>query len=544
MMCSKTILYTVLCASVAQIVTASIQKIGPYTPITEVSDRGALSNDQRIILELLKNPTQSQFQAAKRVYEEGGSSGPIATIFVPGGVPLALKGSKDEVTADSIDGRVMSSAIVEDVPAGGTTVKLRYYGTGNFDAPHLCIVGGLPRNERITDGCYNATGTMKFDTGFGAPTVTFAYEYDVLKNNTNKRSIQGFSSNADTLMRVGGIDGNPFYDSFQPFVDYYGRADYADHIIQSAIVNNDTDLLNGNFNMKTAGYDQKAAAQVFFKATAYVIMSMAILYEVETAVYQCDSSCDIGDCNEDPNIFSLDEAVAYFRGQHDVLMAQLNQLRCANFGTCSDLPTLGDATANDNIFKFFGEMQTYLNVADCEKARGVIPKIASQLWLGLLQGTLRYAWITDGAGHNPAPRPTATAQAEGAIFAAGILPLIDKCNQASAKTIYDNLSPSERVGCDFVAVKKAFESCYKDLGIDCAEVGGLIGGTGSYEVCATIPCGGTVAVKLDVPEGCSVTDVEDPGLGTISAATSLSLRGGFLVFSGLIVIATSIGVFM
>ena len=74
---------------------------------------------------------------------------------MPGGVPQALRGgSQDEVNVESVDGESLTCGIVEDVPAGGTIVKVRYYGTLNyFETPHECIVGGLPRNERITDGC-------------------------------------------------------------------------------------------------------------------------------------------------------------------------------------------------------------------------------------------------------------------------------------------------------------------------------------------------------------------------------------------------------
>ena len=139
---------------------------------------------------------------------------------------------------------------------------------------------------------------MELDTGgFGPSTVSFDYEYDVLKNNTNRRTIQGFSTNADTLMRVGGIDGNPFYGSFQPFIDYYGRADYADHIIQSAVVNNNTDLLNGNFNMKSAEYSQKAAARKYCQdcislRKLYGRPLKYFLHKISRGILQGHSICD------------------------------------------------------------------------------------------------------------------------------------------------------------------------------------------------------------------------------------------------------------
>lgn len=38
--------------------------------------QAAIANDQRVIGELMKNPTSSSFEVAKNVYEEGGSSRP------------------------------------------------------------------------------------------------------------------------------------------------------------------------------------------------------------------------------------------------------------------------------------------------------------------------------------------------------------------------------------------------------------------------------------------------------------------------------------
>lgn len=258
-------------------------------------------------------------------------------------------------------------------------------------------------------------------------------------------------------------------------------------------------------------------------------MTMAILYELESAVYQCDSSCNVGDCNEDPHIFSLDEAVAYFRGQHAVFAYALNQKRCPNFGTCFDSAITGEATANIKAYQLFDEMQAYLVKAQCDNARATIPKIATQLWIGLIQGTLRYAWQTDTAGHNIASSPSEVKQAEGAIFAAGVLPMIEKCNPVSAKTIYDNLAVSAQINVDYVAVKEAFESCYGYLGITCGDIGGLVGG-GMYDACAALPCGGESTLRLDFPPSCVVEDV-----GNDSGATSTARKGLFWIFGSLFV---------
>ena len=57
----------------------------------------------------------------------------------------------------------------------------------------------------------------------------------------------------------------------------------------------------------------------------------------------------------------------------------------------------------------------------------------------------------------------AKERAEGAVFAAAVLPQVHACNAASAKTIYDNMNING-AAVDFNAVKAAFEGCYVGAG--------------------------------------------------------------------------------
>lgn len=68
-------------------------------------------------------------------------------------------------------------------------------------------------------------------------------------------------------------------------------------------------------------------------------------------------------------------------------------------------------------------------------------------------------------------------KAEGAIFAASVLPRIFAENESDAETIYENM----RVGAistSFSEVKEAFERNYKSLNIKCSDVGGLLDNEG------------------------------------------------------------------
>merc|ERR1712137_1153757 len=84
----------------------------------------------------------------------------------------------------------------------------------------------------------------------------------------------------------------------------------------------------------------------------------------------------------------------------------------------------------------------------------------------LIQGTLRYAYKVDIL------QGVEKEKAEGAVFAAAVLPRVHACSPEDAETIYNNM----KVGASstsFSAVKTAFENNYECMNIDCATVGGL-----------------------------------------------------------------------
>merc|ERR1719387_3199335 len=104
----------------------------------------------------------------------------------------------------------------------------------------------------------------------------------------------------------------------------------------------------------------------------------------------------------------------------------------------------------------------------------------------LVQGSLRYAYkVANLQGGSK-------EFAEGAAFSAAILPRIHACDASAAKVISDNMNmeiaESARMSAGFDAVRTAFESVYECLGINCAQIGGLIlSGAEYYE--GFSPCG-------------------------------------------------------
>merc|ERR1712150_37163 len=63
-------------------------------------------------------------------------------------------------------------------------------------------------------------------------------------------------------------------------------------------------------------------------------------------------------------------------------------------------------------------------------------------------------------------------KAEGAGFAAAVLPRVHACSPEDAETIYNNMKV-DASSTSFNTVKTAFENNYECMNIDCAAVGGL-----------------------------------------------------------------------
>jgi hypothetical protein len=159
--------------------------------------------------------------------------------------------------------------------------------------------------------------------------------------------------------------------------------------------------------------------------------------------------------------------------------------RCVNFKTCGDLGSDIDGTSkvNSELLDQFNIGQSKLTQGECASARENKERIEQLMTIPLIQGAIRYAYITD------VEEWTEWSEAEGATFAAAILPLVHACNEEAAATIYSNAKIGQNGSGDYAAVKSAFESVYECLGITCQDVGGLYDeSTGTYFEGAS-PCG-------------------------------------------------------
>jgi hypothetical protein len=243
------------------------------------------------------------------------------------------------------------------------------------------------------------------------------------------------------------------------------------------------------------------------KAAAYMGVAMYVIRELEDAL----DDCAAGDATRNADeVQALDEAVAFYTGSLEgidgsgpgVFPYSLAVKRCANFKTCGEKGDSPDdkanAKVNIDIFKHFNSMKSNLAKKDCAAARLDKEAIAKKIFVPMIQGTFKYSYIQSQPGS------TAKAEAEGAIFAASVLPVVAKCNPQAADTIFEQMKPNSGNTADHGVVKKAFESTYACMGISCADVGGVYDATNAKYFDGAAPCGSSKNSKAGLAVGLTV----------------------------------------
>merc|ERR1711988_272852 len=311
------------------------------------------------------------------------------------------------------------------------------------------------------------------------------------------RTLQGFSTSAQAKM-YEGCAGCP-YEHYTMFYNYYGDFHYADKWVLAALDGTGTAFSSGHGDADFSVVNDVATrVEAVKKGTSYMNVWMYVIREFEDAIDDC-LTCT-SNCNEHSNYNSVhawDEGVAFYTGSLEgtdlggtsagEMPYRLAEKRCANFKTCGSTgdSTTGISKVNSDLFELFLEGEVLLSAGDCSAVRPIVDQIVSKMTIPLVQGTLRYAYkVSSGSDDGP------KAKAEGAVFVASVLPLVNHCNPGSASTIFSNM----RVGASSTTwsdVKSAFESNYACLGISCAEVGGLWDGS-KYSAFAS-PCSEEVA---------------------------------------------------
>jgi len=263
-----------------------------------------------------------------------------------------------------------------------------------------------------------------------------------------------------------------------------------------------------------SGQDTAARVEIAMKTSAYMNVWMYVIREMEDAIMDCQSGCL--DCNDDP-VHAWDEAVAFYAGSlEDVdgsgsgkLLHQLADKRCANFETCESGST-GGSKVNTWLLEQFKLGQAKLLQGKCVEAIPVKRRIVELMTVPLVQGALRYAYKVGTLFGG------SKEKGEGAAFSAAILPLLAACDIEATRLISDNMrmAASTHMSSGFGAVKRAFESTYKCLGITCEDVGDLNEYDGA-EACVT--------PEFQTSNITASSEVGEPNTGLVIVAIAASV---------------------
>merc|ERR1712080_262632 len=254
---------------------------------------------------------------------------------------------------------------------------------------------------------------------------------------------------------------------FELYQAYYGLPDYADEFVRHALHsgNSNRSQIPFDFSNKDSIYRVECAQ----KGSAYWAVWMYVIREMEDAVQDCTSDCL--DCNDAP-VHAWDEAWAFYAGSlegakgdsNGRLLYRLAEKRCQNFGTCAD----NGASVNKEILSLFNTGKAALSEGRCGDVRPLLMKIVNLMTVPLIQGTLRYAFKTDGGQGGP------KEQAEGVAFLGAFLPRLNNCSTEDADTVKSLMwiDGTMNKG-SFTVVKDALERNYACLGVTCSQVGAL-----------------------------------------------------------------------
>mmetsp|Transcript_4355 Transcript_4355/g.12532 ORF Transcript_4355/g.12532 Transcript_4355/m.12532 type:complete len:579 (-) Transcript_4355:233-1969(-) len=442
----------------------SYELIANYEPRSSVTDINAIDLDQAAMEDQLAIRNIEAWSNAENVYKNGGHSKSVAMITLS--TPLAGALEKfTTVTGQNSAGATVYGQVYDDYANGATTVGIQYKVIDIQESYVECQVGGLVKQNIV--GCFAADGKMTIDG------KSYDYKYDPETANVNKRTLRKFSTDAESKMYR--CEDCP-HSTYQKFRDYYGFFDYADRWIMAAFDGHDTQLARGNANF--AYYGWVGRDEAIKKGTAYMSVWMWVIKQMEDALSECESiKCEASGCNSGA-LRSWDEAVALYTGSLEgtdgsgsgKLLYGLADKRCQNFRTCGEQADSADGTShvNINVIRNFAYGSRLIQEGMCAQAKPHKEHIEMLMAVPLIQGTLRYAYITstdEKAGYK--------AEMEGATFAAAVLPLVYACDEDAANTIYKNMKTGQAGTASFPEVKTAFESVYSCMGIDPRAVGGL-----------------------------------------------------------------------
>jgi len=458
-----------------------------YNPGSQVTDHANIDLDQAA-LESALSVLPTGYATAKRIYETGAHSKPTAecTLATPATLGQAVA-RRAVVTFTTNNGDVTSGSAYTTYTASDTAVSFTYAVSESRVQPPstACYVGGLPAASQVTAGCIAGSQGNQSTLTIGG------VSYTATCTNRGKRTLQDFSTKAQQVMHDCPRDGTVDYDngcpynSYLPYYRYYGVYDYANQIVLAALDGTSTSGFT-NGAMDLASSTDAARKEVIKKGTSYMNAWMYAIREFEDAIDDCSGGDLTSNALSSGPVHAWDEGVAFYTGSiltfDDLLAGNLPALdgvgnmpytlankRCKNFKTCGPdgNSRIGEAKANMELFELFRNGQYQLLAGECARVVPIKDEIVTRMTVPLVQGTLRYAYKMAALSGSDKEK------AEGAIFAAAVLPQLHECDPVAATTVYNEMRLGSDNAVDFTAVKAAFEGCYASMGVTCADVGGL-----------------------------------------------------------------------
>jgi len=329
-------------------------------------------------------------------------------------------------------------------------------------------------------------------TGFGVPASSGACQgktagTDPVGNSLKKtsiRTLKGFATSSSMAAET-------YYNIYKNYWKSTGMTDeeaakYSDTNVRPAFEG------TGVY----AGASTNLRKEVAKKGVAYQTVWMYVLHEYEDAIMDCLAG-DIA--SNDPDVggnapHAWDEGWAFYAGSLEgvdgltstdgVMVYNLANKRCKNFGTCKDGET-GVAKANLKHLALARAGRDKILAGDCATVVDEFDLIVDQMTIPLIQGMLKYAYESDpAAGVKTCPGDACDkAFAEGWAFAAAVLPRLNFCDSSVAKMVKENLdlttitgaatqaSPSPHMKDGYLKFISEVEKTYPCLGITCDEVG-------------------------------------------------------------------------
>lgn len=201
------------------------------------SHQAAIDLDQAVLEEQLALGTDQGRQAALGVYTKGAHSKSYAEVTLSTPLTGTVQKGVEAIGVDT-KGNEVRGNVYADTASGSSTLKIQYATTSVQETYVNCQVGANPTPN--TDGCKcNIKKRGEFSTlllvanlfanffcrlclsGFAATGElnmgalgNFAYSYDIMKDNKNGRTLQGFSTGAKEKMNDCAACPYPTYAKF------------------------------------------------------------------------------------------------------------------------------------------------------------------------------------------------------------------------------------------------------------------------------------------------------------------------------------------